>query len=100
MNYPNIIAVIEPVLYGDAVKATKYISRKSIIRATRKRFHKRILTLTNHNAEITLTVGKPNFIEREFIKDCIKAGEPFPVKKVQLKLYNPPKKKLKPNKRK
>ena len=31
-----------------------------------------------------LTFGKPNFVERRFIQKCIKAGEPFPAKKIQL----------------
>jgi len=34
-----------------------------------------------------LTVGEPAYREREFIKLCKKAGEPFPVRKVQLKFY-------------
>jgi hypothetical protein len=34
------------------------------------------------------TIGKPNYEEREFIKKCKKAGEPFPVKKIQVKFYN------------
>lgn len=29
-----------------------------------------------------LTVGRPNYAERQFIKDCRAANEPFPVKKV------------------
>lgn len=36
---------------------------------------------------IILKIGRPNFRERAFIKACQKAGEPFPVKKVQLKFY-------------
>jgi hypothetical protein len=28
--------------------------------------------------------GRPNYRERVFIRDCIHAGEKFPVKKVQL----------------
>ena len=91
MNYNN---VIEAVLTGKVVRATKYISPKEIIRATRTRFHGKI---TNGNIEISLTIGRPNYLEREFIKLCQKSGEPFPVKKIQLKLYNPTKKKnLKP----
>lgn len=34
-----------------------------------------------------VSIGKPNYYERRFIKACLKAGEPFPVKKVQLKFY-------------
>jgi hypothetical protein len=33
---------------------------------------------------VTPTIGIPNYL-REFIRKCKKAGEPFPVKKIQLK---------------
>jgi hypothetical protein len=36
---------------------------------------------------IILKIGRPNFLEREFIRACQKASEPFPVKKIQLKFY-------------
>ena len=36
---------------------------------------------------LKLTVGKPNYAEREFIKKCKKAGEPFPVRQIQIKRY-------------
>lgn len=29
--------------------------------------------------------GRPNYKEREFIKACKKANEPFPIKKLQIK---------------
>ncbi len=81
--------------YGDVVRATKYISPTLIVRGVRTRVGKKILS---GNIEVTLTIGKPNYLERDFIKLCKKAGEPFPVKKVQLKMYSPPRKKLKRNK--
>lgn len=31
-----------------------------------------------------LSMGRPNYAEKKFIKDCQKAGEPFPVRRVQL----------------
>jgi hypothetical protein len=37
--------------------------------------------------DLRLTIGKPNYSERKFIKQCIKAGEPFPIKKIQLKYW-------------
>lgn len=78
--------VVEAIINNEAIKATKFISPKLIVRATRKLYGKKIIK--NHNIEITLTIGKPNWAEREFIKLCEKSGEPFPIKKVQLKLYN------------
>lgn len=35
--------------------------------------------------EIIFKVGKPNFKERMFIKQCKKVNEPFPIKKIQIK---------------
>jgi hypothetical protein len=72
--------LIEQVL-GGAKKATKYLSDKCVAKATfqgqrdnRQKF-----------AMILVTVGSPNHAERRFIKACKTAGEPFPVKKIQLK---------------
>lgn len=71
----------------DIHTATKYIDPKTTVRGTfvgkRDRRSKR--------NTIALSIGTPNYAEREFIKQCNKSGEPFPVKKVQLKFY--PKKK-------
>lgn len=91
---PVFFDVIEPLILGDAVKATKYLSPKQVFRATRTRYGGRFAR-SNQNIEVTLTFGRPNYVEREFIKFCQKAHEPFPVKKVQLKLYNPKPNKLK-----
>lgn len=86
----NYNEVIEAILSTGALKATKYISPKEIVRAVRKsyRFNGRKV-IKGANMEITLTIGKPNYVEREFIKACQKAGEPFPIKKVQLKFPTP-----------
>ena len=84
--------IIGELLTKQAIKATQYISPKLIIRAVRKRYHRKIL---KGNIEISLTIGKPNWAEREFVKSCIDAKEPFPIKQIQLKLYNPIIKKLK-----
>ena len=85
--------VVECILQGDIVKATKFVSPKEIVRATRTKTS----FSRGQNIEMTLTIGKPNYAEREFIKDCQKAGEPFPVRNIQVKEYNPKKTKLKRN---
>lgn len=77
-----IFNVIETLLTVDARTATKYLDEKTIVRASRKVFKGKF---SKGNVEIILTFGKPNFKEREFIKKCKKVGEPFPVKKIQLK---------------
>lgn len=63
-------------------KATLYLSPKQTIKITRQRHDRRASRHT-----YLLTVGAPNYAERIFIKSCIKAGERFPVKKIQLRHY-------------
>jgi hypothetical protein len=62
-------------------KATKYMTERFIVRCTAR--HKARANASS--AEFVVTVGKPNYRERIFIKNCLKSGEPFPVKKIQLK---------------
>lgn len=64
-------------------RATFYASPKYTIKATR-RFRPR---KNDAYESYVLTLGVPNYAEREFIKKCKKAGEPFPVKKIQLRFY-------------
>lgn len=35
-----------------------------------------------------VTVGKPNYRARGFIKQAVKAGEPFPIRKIQLRFFS------------
>lgn len=69
------------------LKATKYISPDYVVKATRKRFgaKRNPDNLNEGICEICLTLGRPNYAEREFIKLCKKAKEKFPVKKIQVK---------------
>lgn len=76
---------------GREVKtATKYLSDKLVIRATWQGKP----SARNTRETMLVTYGVPNYLERNFIAACKKAGEPIPVKKVQLKAY-PVKKKPK-----
>lgn len=72
----------ETILEGGARQATKYFSESLIVRATRRTYGGKII---KGNTEIVFTIGRPNYAEREFIKKCKKAKEPFPVKKIQIK---------------
>lgn len=67
----------------NARSAVAYTSPKSVVKLTRMRREDNRRKSDN----FLLTVGAPNFREREFIRSCQKAGEPFPVKKVQLKFF-------------
>ncbi len=85
----HVDQVVNALLGAEAHKATKYVSATHVVRATRKLRRGRIPKRDN-GVDIVLTIGRPNYAEREFIKKCRKAGEPIPVKKIQLKF--PPKK--------
>ena len=75
--------VIDTLLKASAIKATKYINPKFVIKAKRKLYNNKIYK--SGNVEIALTIGKPNYKECRFIKDCIKVKESFLIKKIQLK---------------
>jgi hypothetical protein len=69
-----------PVIRNAAV----YLSPKLVVRAARRSQGK---PMKGAGLEIVLKVGAPNFAQRAAIKAFVKAGEPFPVKKVQYKVY-------------
>lgn len=81
--------IVVHLIATEARSATIFQDEKSIVRATRKLVNGKVPGFGN--IEVTLTIGKPNYKERNFVKQCKKAGEPFPIKKIQLKF--PPKKK-------
>lgn len=84
----KVIGDVVSMLDGiGACMATRYLDTNLIVRVTRRGKHDR----RDRAFEFVLTIGKPNFRERAFIKQCKKAGEKFPLKKIQLKY--PPKKK-------
>jgi hypothetical protein len=73
--------VVELLLRTECYQTTKYLSDREVIRATRRwKPSKR-----ERRIELVLTVGEPNYRERKFIKACKKAGEPFPVRKIQMR---------------
>lgn len=75
--------VFKAIMDDGVIKATKYISPSLIVRLVRRTYGDKINN--RGNIEVSLTIGKPNFLEREFVKKCIAAKDPFPVKKIQLK---------------
>jgi hypothetical protein len=75
--------LFDEVMLSEVVKkATKYVSEGCTIKVTKIGKPKK-----NSNLEFKVTIGTPNYLERQFIKDCIKVGEKFPIKKIQLKFY-------------
>jgi hypothetical protein len=80
----DIARVMECLLADfDVRKATKFVSPTFIVRATRQRKPR----ANARSWTVMFTFGKPNFRERCFVKACQKSGEPFPIRKVQLKFY-------------
>ena len=68
------------LLASDAKRAVYYISPKEVVSVCRRFKPTKRAT---HN-DFVMKFGAPNYLERAFIKLCEKAGEPFPVKQVQL----------------
>jgi len=90
MSVPRtaIRRVVESCLECRDIRSAYIVqSEKLVVKATKRGKPRK----NENHIEIVLTIGRPNYAERKFIKLCKKAGEPFPVKKMQFKLY--PKKK-------
>ena len=79
--YANVGMVVGMALKTGAYKATKYVSPRMTIKATRRHELRSRATIQ----EFVVTVGKPNYQERIFIKALQKSGESFPVRKIQLR---------------
>jgi hypothetical protein len=74
--------LMETILAPGIKKAAYFHSEKEVAKVTlRGKRDKR-----DRHSTFLVTIGRPNYDEREFIKKCKKAGEPFPVKKIQVKL--------------
>ncbi len=72
---------VEMLLRTDAYRATKFLSETATVKATQRHRRRR----HDKTREVIITFGAPNYAEREFIRKCKRAGEPFPIKRVQLK---------------
>lgn len=72
----NVVAIVAAQGYR---KATKYLHPAYVVSACRR--HRRA---QQGCIEILVKVGWPNFSQRKFIKSCIAAKEPFPIKKIQV----------------
>lgn len=80
--FKAIPEVVKHVVSG-ARKATKYLSPTLTVKATRQHPVDR----RNRSDTIVLSIGKPNYQERDFIRVAKLAKEKFPISKVQLKWY-------------
>jgi hypothetical protein len=81
-----ITRVVICLLETESRRATMFLDEKTVVSACR-RFKPR---KSDHSVDLVLKLGNPNYREREFIAACKKAGEPLPVKKIQLKYFPVP----------
>jgi hypothetical protein len=81
MTYDKLINTL---INSAAQVATYYQSDKRVKRATRRLYGKNRKP-DRYHIEVQLTEGPPNYRERQFIKTAKKAGETFPIRKIQLK---------------
>ena len=75
--------VVETLINTDGKRAVKYLDAKTVVSACR-RFKR---SSRAQVADFVLKIDAPNYLERKFISACKAAGEPFPVKKVQIKAW-------------
>lgn len=83
--------VVDVLVTHGARRATKYISPKEVTSACLPMYEGKVRDGRDTRLTVVVKIGAPNHEEREFIKACKKAGEPFPVQKIQLK-YPPERK--------
>jgi hypothetical protein len=87
----GVSGIITAVIEEKAHRGTVYIAPNLLIRVTRKLAQGKIPSRGPY--EFVVSLCQPNYIERKFVKACQKAGEKFPIKKIQLKF--PPKRRKK-----
>ena len=77
-----VASVVLSVLECSCLRsAVKFLDHKTVVKCTC--VHRPDARCKSRN--FVVTIGAPNFRERQFIDLCVKAGEPFPVKKLQFK---------------
>lgn len=77
------LAVGDVITSTNIRRATAYISPTLTMKATAQRRQDG----RDKSATVLVTVGKPNFVERRFIRVCQKAGMCFPLQQIQWKFW-------------
>jgi hypothetical protein len=75
--------VVEMLVINGAKSATKFVDRRTVVRAHRVTYRGKI-NRYEKTLDLRVKIGTPNYHERKFVADCMKANEPFPVKRVRL----------------
>lgn len=73
---------VDTLIAAKARSVTKFVAPNQIVRASMTLYDKRWPRKNWNSLYVKLTLGKPNYREREFIKDLVAAGEKFPVRKL------------------
>ena len=81
MTVDKMIVTLET--HPELRKATYYISTLAVVKVSRQKK----LDRRDHQSSFVVTIGRPNYAEKLFIKKCIKADQSFPLRKLQLKLW-------------
>lgn len=76
-----VLLAVENVAHEGAKTARVFLSPTYVVKATY--FGKR--HANGRQKQLMITLGKPNYLERAFIKDAKKAGCKFPIRKPLLK---------------
>jgi hypothetical protein len=76
------------LIINGARTATKFVDRQTVVRAHRVTFGGRI-DGRDKSLDIRVKIGRPNYHEQQFIRDCNAAHEPFPIRKVRLAQFRP-----------
>ena len=74
-------SVINAAIKAGARSATKYISPKLTVKATRR--HK--ISKRDTRVEFVVTIGAPNYRESNKIKAALKEGKKFPLREIELR---------------
>ena len=82
-------SIIEIMKSDKSIKTiSKFMAPDSVIRVSRRINPRKSKSRAVPQSEtFIVTLGKPNYEARQFIKLCKQAGEPFPVKRPQIKRY-------------
>ena len=85
----GLTRAVDLIVSTGARRATKFISPNFVVSAAhpyqRRRGRHSPGFERGKNVYISVKIGRPNHLERAFIKKALAAGEPFPVRKVQLR---------------
>jgi len=78
-----VAATTNALLTTDNKRAVKYLSPTLVVSVCR-RFKRKQRDISS---DFVLKIGRPNYLEAKFVAAAEAAGEPFPIKRVQLQAW-------------